>query len=73
MAINHDVENGQNSMRTELGEPFIEKTKINDQNAYQERKSRSKESIGFVFLSTLVAVFGSYEFGCCVSCFSLYS
>ncbi|KAF7818265.1 sugar transporter ERD6-like 16 [Senna tora] len=66
MAINHDVDNEQSRMRAELWEPFIEKNKNKDEESHQERKSRRKESIAFVLLSTLVAVFGSYEFGSCV-------
>ncbi|KAI9118933.1 hypothetical protein K1719_009608 [Acacia pycnantha] len=52
----------------ELGEPFIEKTWISDEQSSKE-KSRGKESITCIFISTLAVVVGSYEFG---SCFSLF-
>ncbi|KAK4281113.1 hypothetical protein QN277_012645 [Acacia crassicarpa] len=56
----------QSRTLAELGEPFIEKTWISDEQSSKE-KSRGKESITCIFVSTLAVVVGSYEFGSCMS------
>lgn len=65
MDFNHDLEAMQNRIKPELGEPFLEKTVIKEESSRE--KSRGKESIAYVFISTLVVAAGSYEFGSCVS------
>ena len=66
MDINHDMEAMQNRMRPELGEHLIEKRSINDEECFNEKRS-GRESIAYVFISTLVVVVGSYAYGSCVS------
>ncbi|KAJ4967806.1 hypothetical protein NE237_014507 [Protea cynaroides] len=60
MALNPDVERGKNREKDDVEEPLLQKCRI-------EGGSSSKTgSLGFVLLSTFVAVCGSYEFGSCV-------
>ncbi|KAI9119047.1 hypothetical protein K1719_009722 [Acacia pycnantha] len=66
MDINDDVEAMRSRTRTELREPFLKKTWINDEESSKE-KSTGKESIAYVFMSTLAVVVGSYELGSCVA------
>ncbi|KAF5191023.1 Sugar transporter erd6-like [Thalictrum thalictroides] len=70
MAINEDVENGNNSVQTDIREPLIQQRKIqsNEEDGSAGKdglEKTNKESDWMVYLSTFVAVWGSYEFGCC--------
>lgn len=61
MATDQDIENGQNSTRA----PLLEAAG-NGAQLHPSKKS-SKEDRFMVYLSTFVAVCGSYAFGSCVS------
>lgn len=70
MAARNDVENGQRRVDEEIREPLILPVKGEDGYSGQEevKKGRNEER-WMVYLSTFIAVCGSYEFGCCVSVF----
>ncbi|KAK6937461.1 Major facilitator, sugar transporter-like [Dillenia turbinata] len=66
MAIQQDVEQGKQEAR----EPLLDedKTSVDGDEEGDERKISQKsrrENVWMVYLSTIVAVCGSYEFGCC--------
>ncbi|KAF8401593.1 hypothetical protein HHK36_012538 [Tetracentron sinense] len=71
MAINQDEEKGENSGQEEIREPLIQREKVLvdgiARSAGEEdgTHERSKESVWMVYLSTFVAVCGSFEFGSC--------
>lgn len=80
MAGREDEEKGQRrSTEEEIREPLIVPVKSGSGNNDDEDghgradKNNRKEERWMVYLSTFVAVCGSYEFGCCVSKQSFYS
>lgn len=67
MAFKRDIENGEHNRSTgELTEPLMAKNLADEEDGSGELNS-SKQRNWMVYLSTLVAVCGSFEFGCCVS------
>ncbi|KAF6137405.1 hypothetical protein GIB67_036442 [Kingdonia uniflora] len=64
MGITGDVEN---SVQEEIRAPLIVVEQRKDHpNGQQEDGSSKRESLWIVYLSTIVIVWGSFEFGCCV-------
>ncbi|XP_028067344.1 sugar transporter ERD6-like 7 isoform X2 [Camellia sinensis] len=67
----HEVEQGENSLQEEIREPLIpeDKTRADEEDGYgakdQSHKSSTMEHEWMVYLSTFVAVCGSYAFGTC--------
>lgn len=66
MAIKEDIEDGNDGAHQEMREPLVGKNLADEEDGSREQYS-SKESVWMVYLSTAVAVCGSFEFGCCVS------
>ncbi|KAF9604488.1 hypothetical protein IFM89_006843 [Coptis chinensis] len=71
MALNKDVENGNNSLQAEVREPLIQQRKVlfheeNGPVSEDGTQNGSKESAWMVYLSTFVIIWGSFEFGSCV-------
>ncbi|OAY61721.1 sugar transporter ERD6-like 7 [Manihot esculenta] len=65
MAFKRDIENGEHNRSTgELTEPLMAKNLADEEDGSGELNS-SKQRNWMVYLSTLVAVCGSFEFGCC--------
>ncbi|CAL5427869.1 unnamed protein product [Camellia sinensis] len=66
-----EVEQGENSLQEEIREPLIpeDKTRADEEDGYgakdQSHKSSTMEHEWMVYLSTFVAVCGSYAFGTC--------
>ncbi|KAL3517523.1 hypothetical protein ACH5RR_020112 [Cinchona calisaya] len=56
------MENSENRVEEEIRAPLIKQDGFGDQ---EKAEKRSKEDRWMVYLSTFVAVCGSYEFGCC--------
>uniref|UniRef100_A0A803MWU7 Major facilitator superfamily (MFS) profile domain-containing protein n=1 Tax=Chenopodium quinoa TaxID=63459 RepID=A0A803MWU7_CHEQI len=70
MTIEHDEEIGAREAMQDAKEPLIEHRKINGlENKSSSQGNGDKGSNLVVFISTMVAVMGSFEFG---SCFSLF-
>ncbi|XP_021865209.1 sugar transporter ERD6-like 7 [Spinacia oleracea] len=63
MGIEYDAEIGAREARHNAKEPLIQGQ---ENKSSSEGKNDSKGSILVVFLSTMIAVMGSYEFGSCV-------
>ncbi|OVA04409.1 Sugar/inositol transporter [Macleaya cordata] len=66
MAINEDVENGNNERHESISEPLIVQRKVSFHEEVHLQSNNNGESIFMVLLSTFVAVCGSFEFGTCV-------
>ncbi|EOX94894.1 Major facilitator superfamily protein [Theobroma cacao] len=66
MAINQDVENGESSVKAKMKEPLLQHTSIKDGDRKFHNECNRKGLLKVVFLSTFVAVLGSYEFGSCM-------
>lgn len=70
MAINGDVENGNNVRRESITEPLIVQRKVSFHEEVEHHQLQNSNinggSIFMVLLSTFVAVCGSFEFGTCV-------
>ncbi|OAY49640.1 sugar transporter ERD6-like 7 [Manihot esculenta] len=64
MAIKEDIEDGNDGAHQEMREPLVGKNLADEEDGSREQYS-SKESVWMVYLSTAVAVCGSFEFGCC--------
>ena len=73
MAIKEDIENVNDSVNEEVSVPLLqeEKNMGDEEDGYTDQTS-SKASLWMVYLSTFVAVCGSFEFGSCAS-LPLYS
>ncbi|KAI3449578.1 hypothetical protein Pfo_006243 [Paulownia fortunei] len=67
MANNQDIENGENCVPEEIRAPLLPQEEIAAANGDEEQplKKNSKEERCMVYLSTFVAVCGSYAFGSC--------
>lgn len=67
MASNQDIENGENCVQEEIRAPLLAQEEIAANGAEEKPlKKSSKEERCMVYLSTFVAVCGSYAFGSCV-------
>ncbi|XP_021730971.1 sugar transporter ERD6-like 16 [Chenopodium quinoa] len=67
MTIEHDEEIGAREAMQDVKEPLIEHRKINGhENKSYSQGNGDKGSNLVVFISTMVAVMGSFEFGSCV-------
>ncbi|XWS46759.1 hypothetical protein CRYUN_Cryun14cG0095500 [Craigia yunnanensis] len=66
MAIKEDIEKGNDSVNEEVSVPLLqgEKNMGDEEDRYTDQTS-SKASLWMVYLSTFVAVSGSFEFGSC--------
>ncbi|KAK4418220.1 Sugar transporter ERD6-like 7 [Sesamum alatum] len=66
MANNKDIENGENRVQEEIRAPLLTRVEIAG-NGDDEKtlKKNSNEERCMVYLTTFVAVCGSYAFGCC--------
>ncbi|KAK9137088.1 hypothetical protein Sjap_007682 [Stephania japonica] len=60
MATTAEVNSSRN--REEIKEPLIHQTMI----GADEAQSKNKESVAMVYFSTIVAIWGSFEFGSCI-------
>ena len=71
MNTKQDVERGEGNAQEEIVEPLIQGQKYLPDEGGSGSEDRmdqsSKKHPWMVYLSTFVAVCGSYEFGCCVS------
>ncbi|KAL6978468.1 hypothetical protein U1Q18_020136 [Sarracenia purpurea var. burkii] len=70
MTLKQDAEEGENSLQEEMREPLMQevKTSADEENGYAAAKQTHESSEGhqwMVYLSTFVAVCGSYVFGAC--------
>ncbi|KAJ9171906.1 hypothetical protein P3X46_015207 [Hevea brasiliensis] len=69
MGIKEDIENGNdnanNGVHKEMREPLIGKNLADEEDGSREQNS-NKQREWMVYFTTLVAVCGSFEFGCCV-------
>ncbi|KAL6978473.1 hypothetical protein U1Q18_020141 [Sarracenia purpurea var. burkii] len=70
MTIKQDAEEGENSLQEEMREPLMQevKTSADEEDGYAAAKQTHESSKGhqwMVYLSTFVAVCGSYAFGAC--------
>lgn len=61
------MENSENREVEEIRAPLILTDKEDGHGDEEKAEKSTKEDIWMVYLSTFVAVCGSYEFGCCVS------
>ncbi|KAF2314918.1 hypothetical protein GH714_037167 [Hevea brasiliensis] len=70
MGIKEDIENGNdnanNGVHKEMREPLIGKNLADEEDGSREQNS-NKQREWMVYFTTLVAVCGSFEFGCCHS------
>ncbi|KAI3990205.1 hypothetical protein MKX01_029183, partial [Papaver californicum] len=68
MTITQEVENSNNGQRESITEPLIRQRKvsIHEESHQLEGNGNGGGSMFMVFLSTFVAVCGSFEFGSCV-------
>ncbi|XVF32666.1 hypothetical protein REPUB_Repub17cG0102100 [Reevesia pubescens] len=66
MANNQDAENGESSVKAEMKEPLLQHINIKDEDRKFQKESNRKGLLKVVFLSTFIAVLGSYEFGSCM-------
>ncbi|KAK6260151.1 hypothetical protein SCA6_014625 [Theobroma cacao] len=66
MAIREDIEKGNDSVHEEASVPLLQeqKTMADEEDGHTDQTS-SKASLWMVYLSTFVAVCGSFEFGSC--------
>ncbi|EOX94872.1 Major facilitator superfamily protein isoform 1 [Theobroma cacao] len=66
MAIREDIEKGNDSVHEEARVPLLQeqKTMADEEDGHTDQTS-SKASLWMVYLSTFVAVCGSFEFGSC--------
>ncbi|XVE73209.1 hypothetical protein DITRI_Ditri11bG0098800 [Diplodiscus trichospermus] len=66
MAIKEDIEKGNNTVHEEVNAPLLpeQKNMVHEEDAHSDSTS-SKASLWMVYLSTFVAVCGSFEFGSC--------
>ncbi|KAL0389554.1 UNVERIFIED_CONTAM: Sugar transporter ERD6-like 7 [Sesamum calycinum] len=66
MANNEDIENGESCVQEEIRAPLLSRVEIAG-NGDEEKplKKSSNEERWMVYLTTFVAVCGSYAFGCC--------
>ncbi|KAJ9187696.1 hypothetical protein P3X46_003121 [Hevea brasiliensis] len=62
--IENGNDNGNNGVHQEVREPLLGKNLADEDNGSRGQNS-SKERVWMVYLSTFVAVCGSFEFGCC--------
>lgn len=68
MGIQEDLEQCKNRGELEeVREPLMDKTNHSGEQDGSFAQSSSKESVWMVYLSTFVAVCGSFAFGSCVS------
>ncbi|KAJ4850750.1 hypothetical protein Tsubulata_050411 [Turnera subulata] len=63
MAEGEDVEYGSKGVHREVREPLMKKDQTQDGSV--SHQNGSKESVWMVYLSTFVAVCGSFAFGSC--------
>uniref|UniRef100_A0A7N1A2V2 Major facilitator superfamily (MFS) profile domain-containing protein n=1 Tax=Kalanchoe fedtschenkoi TaxID=63787 RepID=A0A7N1A2V2_KALFE len=69
MAIKDDIQSAENSNQEDIQEPLIlqhQKSLKHGGRTADEAQTSRKENLWMVYLSTFVAVCGSYEFGTCV-------
>ncbi|XP_022758135.1 sugar transporter ERD6-like 7 [Durio zibethinus] len=66
MAIKEDIERGNDCVHEEVSVPLLQEKKnmADEEDGYTDKTS-SKASLWMVYLSTVVAVCGSFEFGSC--------
>lgn len=70
MDAKEDIQSAESSNQDEIREPLImqqHKSVEKGEAADDEAQINPKEQLWMVYLSTFVAVCGSYEFGTCVS------
>lgn len=71
MNTKHDVEKGKTSTIEEMREPLLQGQKYlpdeGGSGSEGQTDQSSRKNLWMVYLSTFVAVCGSYEFGSCVS------
>lgn len=67
MAIKEDIEKGNNGVHEEVREPLMASNLADGNDGCGSAQNSSKGSAWMVYLSTFVAVCGSFEFGSCVS------
>lgn len=76
MAFGDDEERGEGIIQQDIQQPLIQakRTTTDDgRNQNQNGENGSRRHPWMVYLSTFVAVCGSYEFGACVCALSLFS
>ncbi|KAL5995071.1 hypothetical protein ACLOJK_025129 [Asimina triloba] len=66
MAGNKDVERGEATPADEMAQPLIDRVKVADGEGDGAHNNKDAESVTMVFVSTAVAVCGSFEFGASV-------
>lgn len=67
MASNQEIENGKNRVQEDMRAPLIQREVISaNSNEKKSLKGSGKEERCMVYLTTFVAVCGSYAFGSCV-------
>lgn len=67
MASNQEIENGKNRVQEDMRAPLIQREVISaNSNENKSLKGSGKEERCMVYLTTFVAVCGSYAFGSCV-------
>lgn len=66
MITKQDAEQGENSFHEDIREPLVQQHK-DSADEEDQREQSSKGHQWMVYLSTFVAVCGSYAFGACVS------
>lgn len=67
MACNHDVEHGHVVHREDVSVPLI----VKQESVDHEEAGKNGGSLFMVLLSTIIAVCGSFQFGCIVRWISL--
>lgn len=67
MITKQDAEQGENSFQEEVRVPLIQQYHRDSADEEDQRDKSSKGHQWMVYLSTFVAVCGSYAFGACVS------
>ena len=71
MNIKQDIEKGEDSTQEEIRKPLMQGQKnlpdAGGSGSEDQTDQSSKEHLWMVYLSTFVAVCGSFEFGSCVS------
>ncbi|CAM9000371.1 hypothetical protein QQ045_001555 [Rhodiola kirilowii] len=64
MDVKEDIQSAENSNQEEIREPLMQQRKVAE--GADEAQTGPKDQLWMVYLSTFVAVCGSYEFGTCV-------
>ncbi|KAL0459589.1 UNVERIFIED_CONTAM: Sugar transporter ERD6-like 7 [Sesamum latifolium] len=66
MANNEDIENGESCVQEEIRAPLLSRVEtVGNGDEEKPSKKSSNEERWMVYLTTFVAVCGSYAFGCC--------